>query len=528
MRAEWDVVVVGSGPNGLAAALTCARSGLRVLVLEEQATVGGGARTVPLGLAQGLTHNVCSAVHPLALASPFFSAFELTRRIGYTVPQASYANPLDSQPAAIAWHDLQRTQDELGRDGHVWGRLFGWLSSHAEYAAAIALSDKRSLPPALRDVAGWRTIAQLGAVTSTAVPAILDRTLRTEAARALLTGVAAHSIGRIPGIASSGVAAVLGAAAHAGGWPVVHGGSQSIANAMLDDLAAHGGTVRTGCSVRKRADLPPAAAYIFDTTAQSAAQILGSALPHRVRQGIRRLPHGDGASKVDFVLNAPIPWSDPRVGQAGTVHVGGSAQDMREAAAARARGELPMRPTVLLSDPASVVSRDAGSAGGARVVDGAQGASDSANSSGTSGGAGQPANAGGTSSDLRAVWTYAHVPYGCEVDVTERVSAHIERFAPGFRDTIVAAQCTPASRMHEHNANLTGGDIAGGAVTAWRLMARPRSALNPYSLGVPGLYLGSAATPPGPGVHGMCGFYAAGHALREVFGLTAPPPLGIE
>lgn len=492
MAVAFDAVVVGSGPNGLAAAVACARAGLAVLVLEGQATGGGGSRTLDLGLAPGLVHDVCSAVHPLAALSPFLREFDLAARgVASTAPEVSYAHPLDGAPAALAWRGLDRACAGLGSDGEAWRVLFGRLAGHAPEAAALALGDKRSLPPELgySPGAGLRTAASLAATATAAGTPALGAVLRTRAARALLTGVAAHTIARLPSLAGGGTAALLGAAAHGPGWPIVHGGSQAIADALLADLAAHGGSLELGSPVASRADLPPALAYLFDTSADAAVGILGDALPPRVRRGLGRLGHGAAAAKVDFVLNGPVPWADPQVARAGTVHLGGDAADLRANAARVAAGRLPELPTTLVSDPATF---DAG-----RQVGG-----------------------------LRPLWAYAHVPFGCPADVTERVSAQLERFAPGFRDLVVAARCVPADRMADHNANLVGGDIAAGTVDAWRLVARPRAALDPYALGVPGMYLCSAATPPGPGVHGMGGWFAARRALAQRFGIARPPALG--
>jgi len=477
-----DVVVVGSGPNGLAAAVTMARAGLSVTVLEAQPTVGGGARTLDLGLADGVVHDVCSAVHPMAWASPFFQAFGLERRVDLLVPEASFAQPLPDGRAGLAWHDLDRTVADLGQDGPAWRSLVGELSRHSPDVVRAALFDKRTLPAGLVP-AGLPGALRFGlGVLEQGTPA-WDVRFRGDVAPALLTGVAAHAISPLPSPAAAGTALLLAALAHVGqGWPIPRGGSGAIVRALVDDLVAHGGTVVTDHPVRSRRDLPPAACYLFDTTPRGLVDVLGDELPARRRAALERYRHGNGAAKVDFVLNGPVPWEHPDVGRAGTVHVGGTRAEMARAEADVDAGRHADLPMVLASDPS--------------VVD-----------------------PGREHAGLRPLWTYAHVPAGSDVDVTEAITRHIERYAPGFRDVVVASRCVPASQMSHHNANWVGGDIATGAVGLRQMVARPTAALDPYAAGVDGVYLCSAATPPGPGVHGLGGWFAASRALRREFGI---------
>lgn len=481
-----DVVVVGSGPNGLAAAVTMARAGLSVRVYEEQPTIGGGARTLDLGLAPGLTHDICSAVHPMALASPFLRNFDLAARgVDLRVPEVSYAQPLDDGRAGLAWHDLELTIDGLGTDGPAWRRLLAPLVENTEAVVALAMGDKRSLPPELFSPSGVRTALAFASGLLSQGTRAWDRPFSGEVAPALLTGVAAHAIAPVPGFAAAGTALLLASLAHAGGWPVPVGGTQAITDALLADLSAHGGEVVAGQRISSYRQLPRARAYLMDTTPRAVAAIWGERLPARVRRGLEDFRYGDGAAKVDFVLSEAVPWVAEGVSRAGTVHVGGSRADMALAEHEIARGRHAERPMVLVSDP-SVLDPS-------RRVDG-----------------------------LSPLWTYAHVPADSDVDPTEAVTAQIERFAPGFRDVVVSSRAVPASEMAHHNANYVGGDIAAGAVTLYRMLARPRLSADPYGVGIPGVALCSASTPPGPGVHGMSGAFAAERLLRTRFGLPAP------
>lgn len=503
-----DVVVVGSGPNGLAAAVTMARAGLEVTVLEAQPTVGGGARTAELGLAPGLVHDVCSAVHPMAWASPFFAAFDLAARgVELRTPEVSYAQPLPGGRAGIAYRDLERTVAGLGADGAAWRSLVGRLAQNARVTAAVGLSDKRSVPTpvlagGLGPSGGPMAAARFGLGVLEQGTRLWARRFTEDVAPALLTGVAAHAITPMPSFAAAGTALLLAALAHAGaGWPLPRGGSGAIVAALVADLEAHGGRIETSRPVRGLADLPAARCVLFDTTPRTVLEVLGDRVAPSVARGLRRFRYGNAAAKVDLVLSGPVPWTVPEVGRAGTVHVGGTREEMARAEAAVHAGRHAELPMVLLSDPA-VTDPD-------REVGG-----------------------------LRPVWAYAHVPAGSDVDVTDAVLRHVERYAPGVRDVVVAARCVPAARMAEDNENYVGGDIAAGAVTLGQMFARPMWRADPYRvptvatsssapsvadpLATAGVYLCSASTPPGPGVHGLGGWYAASRALRDVFARRPP------
>ena len=473
----------------MSAAVTLARAGLSVEVFEAEATIGGGARTLDLGLAPGITHDICSAVHPLAVASPFFVDFDLRARgMELTTPDISYAQPLDGKPAALAFHDLDETVDHLGEAGPEWRRFFAPLLDRVDDAIWLSLGDKRSVPETLRDVPGIANVVKFGLrLLSQASPA-WNIPLSHESSQALFTGVAAHAIGGLPAMGTAATATMLSTVAHAGGWPSPVGGSQAIIDHLVADLEAHGGTVHTNARVDHVSDMPAARAYLLDTSALNAAQIFSGLLPAHVDTSLRTFKHGNAAAKVDFVLDGPVPWSDPEVGRAGTIHVGGSRAQMAAAEAQVMNGRMPADPVCLVSDPTVFDP--------SREVNG-----------------------------LRPLWTYAHVPFDCPLDPTEYITRQIERFAPGFRDRIVAHNAIPASEMAGHNQNYIGGDIATGVVSFYRMMARPRLTWDSYSLGVPGAFLCSAATPPAPGVHGMNGWFAARRALKTRFGIDEAPSL---
>lgn len=477
-----DVVVVGSGPNGLAAALILAVAGLEVEVHEAAADVGGGMRTAEL-TGPGFRHDVCSAVHPMALASPFFRAFDLAAHgVRMLQPEVAFAHPLDGGRAGLAWRDLDRTADGLGRDSGAWRALIGPLAAHWRAVVAATMSDFRHLP-APRDVVG---AARFGAAVLEQGSPLWGVRFHDDIAPALLTGVGAHAIVPPRTVPAAGAALMLTALAHAVGWPLPLTGSQVIAEALATAVRRSGGRVITGHRVTDMAELPRARAVLLNLSPAGALALAGDRLPPRYTRWLRSFRYGGAACKVDFALTGPVPWSVPECGKAGTLHLVGTRAQAAAAERAVAAGRPAERPFVLVVQPGAV----------------------------------DPTRAPAGQDTLSA---YAHVPNGCPADVTEAVVAQIERFAPGFRDLVLASHAVPASQAEQHNPNYVGGDIAAGAITLRQTVLRPVPRWDPYEVPLPGVYICSASTPPGPGVHGMAGVHVAGRVLRRQFGVHAEP-----
>lgn len=476
-----DAVIVGSGPNGLTAAVTLARAGLQVQVLEAESTSGGGTRTLPFrggdSTDPAVVHDLCSAVHPLVAGSPFFSEFDLTSRgVDFVVPPISYAHVLDGRCAAVAYRDIDRTATGLGTDGPAWRALFQPLVEHSDQILDL-IFQQRITDPGLT-----RAIPALVRMISQQTP-VWNLSWRGEAAPALLAGVAGHAGSRIPGLVSAGTLLMLAMLAHQTGWPIPVGGSRAISAALEQDLTVHGGVIRTDHRIGSYRQLPPARVYLFDTDPTSMAEILGSVSGRATNNRAA----GVGVAKVDFELTGPVPWADPELGRAGTVHLGGRR-------AVLARREKAMRAgnaghgLILASDPAVFDP--------SRIAQG-----------------------------RRPFWTYAHVAYGSAEDVGAAVQREIEAAAPGFSDLVAQRRTIPAAVMSQHNANYRGGDIALGLRSGPDALFGTTRRFNPYTTGHHGVFLCSAATPPGPGVHGMSGYRAALTALRKCFGIRHPPSL---
>ncbi len=472
-QSRYDAVVVGAGPNGLAAAITLARAGRSVLVVEAAPTVGGGTRTKELTLP-GFLHDVCSAVHPLGLGSPFFRDLPLGQfGLEWIHPDLPLAHPLGGDQAAVLHRSVAATAAGLGRDGAAYRRLMGPLVRDWPKISPLVLGPLR-IPR--------HPLAALRFGIPALLPAdLLARLVFREApARALFGGMAAHAMLPLSEPPSAAFGLVLGILAHAVGWPIPRGGSQAIADALAAYLRTLGGTIVTGERVESLDQLPPARAVLCDITPRQLLRIAGDRLPAGYRRQLGRFRYGPGVFKVDYALDGSVPWTAAACRRAGTVHVAGPLPEIVASERAVGRGRYPARPYVLvvqssLFDPT-------------RAPDG-----------------------------LQTLWTYCHVPSGGTTDMTARIEAQIERFAPGFRDRILARHVMGPQAMECYNANYVGGDINGGRAGLRQLFTRPTPSLNPYATPVPGLYLCSSSTPPGGGVHGMCGYYAAQAALETAF-----------
>lgn len=474
-RNDWDAVVVGSGPNGLAAAITVARAGRSVLVLEASSTPGGGARSAEL-TGPGFVHDVCSAILPLGVGSPFFASLPLARHgLEWVHPEIPVAHPLDGGRGAVAHRDLGATTAALGDDGARYGRLIGGLVD--EWPRLV----DHLLGPILRFPRHPVALARFGLPALLPARTLGSRVFRDEPARALFAGNAAHSILPLSHPLTASFGLLLLACAHAIGWPVARGGTQSLTDALVAHLTELGGELRVDHPVRSLADVPPSRVVLFDTTPGALARIAGDALPARHRARLERFRHGPGAFKIDYALSEPVPWAFEPARRAGTVHVGGAAQEVAAAEADVAAGRHPERPFLLVGQQ-SLVDRT-------RAPDG-----------------------------RHTLWVYCHVPAHSTFDMTAAIEAQLERFAPGFQDVVLARAVRTPLDLERENESYVGGDISGGAHSGAQLLFRPVVQARPYATPNPRLWLCSASAPPGAGVHGMCGFHAATAALAHAFG----------
>jgi phytoene dehydrogenase-like protein len=465
-----DAVVVGSGPNGLAAAIELARAGRSVLVLEAASTIGGGLRTAELTLP-GFRHDVCSAVHPLGAASPFFRGLPLAAHgLDWVDPPAAVAHPLDDGSAVVLERSITTTAAQLGRDGDAYGRLFDPLAERADTILDEALGPLRIPHSPL-------VTARFGAAALRPAARFAGRRFQDERARALFAGLAAHSLLPLERAPSAGVGLVLGLLGHTTGWPFPRGGAQALADALASYLRSLGGEIECGERVDSVRDLPETRTVLLDVSPREALRIAGPILPRRYRRRLERYRHGPGAFKLDLALDGPIPWAAPACERAATVHVGGTLEEIAACEAGVWNGAAPERPFVIVAQQTRF--------DGSRAPNG-----------------------------KHTAWAYCHVPNGSQEDLAERIEAQIERFAPGFRARILARHAMGPRELEALNPNYVGGDINGGTQDLGQLFTRPARRLDPYSTPAPGLLLCSASTPPGGGVHGMCGYWAARAALR--------------
>ncbi|WP_204807661.1 phytoene desaturase family protein [Mycobacterium riyadhense] len=467
-----NAVVVGGGPNGLAAAIHLARHGVEVQVLEASDTIGGGARSGELTVP-GVIHDHCSAFHPLGVGSPFWKEIDLqSYGLTWKWPDIDCAHPLDDGTAGLLFHSIDQTVGRMGPDGKRWRLAFGDLAAGFDELAGDLLRPVLNIPRHPIRLARFGPRAVLPATA-------MARWFRTEQARALFGGAAAHVYTRLDRPLTASLGLMVLASGHRHGWPVAQGGSGSITRALAAALQAHGGIITTGIAVMSRRDLPDADIVMLDLSPAAVLALYGDVMPARIKRSYRRYRQGSSAFKVDFAIDGDIPWTNPDCGRAGTVHLGGTFAEIADTERQRAQGKMVQRPFLLvgqqyLADP----SRSAG--------------------------------------NINPIWAYAHVPFGYTGDATAAVTDQIERFAPGFRDRIIATVSKSTDELQDYNGNYIGGDIIGGANDGLQVIFRPRVAVDPYAIGVPGVYLCSQSAPPGAGIHGLCGYHAADSALRRL------------
>ncbi|MQA09787.1 MAG: FAD-dependent oxidoreductase [Pseudonocardiaceae bacterium] len=473
-----SAIVVGAGPNGLAAAVTLAQRGIDVTVLEAAEEIGGGTRTGELTVP-GLVHDHCSSTHPMGIGSPFLRSLDLRRHgLRWLWPEVDLAHPLDSGRAGVMVRSIEETAERLGPDGRAWRRLFDPLASGFDALAEDLLRPLAHVPKHPIELARFGPRALLPATA-------LARRWRTDEARGLFAGAAAHVWHPLTTPATASLGTMMIASGHRFGWPVPEGGSRAITDALAAVLTELGGKIETGVRVRSLDELPHPDAVLLNVVPRAAADLLAGRLPGRIRRAYQRYRHGPSAFKVDLAVRGGVPWTNESCRRAGYLHLGGTLEEVAHAEREVNRGRMPERPFVLvaqqyLADP----SRSAG--------------------------------------DIHPVFAYAHVPLGYSGDATDAILDQFERFAPGVRERIVGSFVRSTMDLAAYNPNYVGGDIIGGANTPLQLTQRPRIALDPYRTGVPGVFLCSAATPPGAGVHGMCGHNAARSALRYLNASSVP------
>ena len=472
-EAEFYAIVVGSGPNGLAAAITLARQKRPVLLVEAKQTIGGGTRTCELTLP-GFKHDVCSAIHPLALASPFFRSIDLSRYgLEWQYSPVPLAHPMDEEEAILLDRSVEHTAENLGPDAEAYRRTIGYCVRNWD-SLVKELLKPLSLPQ--RPL----TLMRFGLLAMRSATNLARHLFRGKRARALFGGNAAHSILSLDHWSSAAFGLMLPSLGHAVGWPIAKGGSQKIADALGSCFESLGGTIRVGTNITSIDDLPKAKAVLFDVTPRRLARIAGHKFPACYRKRLEKHNYGPGVFKVDWALSAPAPWLDPACLKAATLHIGGTLEEIATAEKEVWQGIAPEKPFVFFAQPSLFDD--------SRAPEG-----------------------------MHTAWGYCHVPNACEIDMTDRVEAQIERFAPGFRDKIIARHVMFPSDMEAYNPNYIGGDIIGGSQGFANLFIRPLGRWRAYTTAAKGIYICSSSMPPGGGVHGMCGHLAAKRVLWDIF-----------
>lgn len=472
---EFDAIVVGSGPNGLAAAIRVAQKGYSVKVFEAQATIGGGTRTLEL-TEPGFKHDICSAIHPMAASSPFLKSLPLDKYgLEWIQPEFPLAHPLDNEPAFIQHRNLLSMDEELGEDFNTYRNLFepfveSWDELTTDLLAPLKIPSNTWL------------MARFGIHALQSAEGLARRKFKVNRTKAFFGGLAAHSIMPLNKPVTSAIGLVLAGAAHAVGWPLPKGGSQMIANSMAGYLKSLGGEIETDFRVESLEALPSARAILLDLTPRQALSVAADRFPGAYTEQLNKYRYGAGVFKIDYILKEPVPWADTRCSRAGTVHIGGDLEEIAQSEREMSNGLHSDKPYVLVAQQS--------------LFDNTR-----------------------TPDDRHTLWAYCHVPNGSHRDMTQPVENQIERFAPGFRDVIDAKKTITAGSFESYNANYIGGDINGGVQDLWQLFSRPVSPFNPYATPATGIYFCSASTPPGGGVHGMCGFHAAELVLKREFGL---------
>jgi phytoene dehydrogenase-like protein len=477
-KRDYDAIIVGSGPNGLAAAILMQQQGLSVLIIEGKDTIGGGLRSAELTLP-GFTHDVCSAIHPLAVASPYFKTLPLADHgLEYIYPELSLAHPFDNGTSAVLYQSLKQTAESLGRDKEAYLKLMQPVVDDWPLIAADVLGSLKFPKHPL-------AMARFGLKGLASAETLVKR-FKTVEAKGLFAGVAAHAIQPLSNLDTAAAGIVLMATAHMQGWPIPKGGSAYIASALAEYFVALGGTIQTGEYITSLTQLPSAHAVLFDITPKQLLQIAGHKFSSIYKWQLERYRYGMGVFKIDWALDGPVPFTNEDCREAGTVHLGNTFEEIAASELSSSNGQYPDKPFVLLAQQSLFdVTR--------------------------------------APSGKHTAWGYCHVPNGSTKDMTSAIESQVERFAPGFKDTILAKHVMNTEQIEAYNPNYIGGDINGGVLDIGQLFTRPALRWSPYKTSAKGLYICSSSTPPGGGVHGMCGYYAAKKALSDIFNIKVKP-----